>query len=321
MPPMKISPKTIPHEQFKTAIKEWLDSHQDEYIEFSTAMDRKDPWALSRIMAYASSMAKDYASALAAASVSRNGDAEFEKLEKLLIDAKIDERIVGDFYNGAPDTIAPAMLAWLYFGPSWEVMVTHNEAILREPNVGFFKRMMARVLVQMTIKRSISLGHRTKDDWDNFRRNEKKGGTSVPVTESVLSELDSPIQIMDEQKNQEPKKRGRKCHRVPLSELIVSEPEKIVGKISGWLHRLKSGQDVALLFIFLKEEGHVAVHDATAFHHAMTGHFPAHDFVGVRSMQKECDKLETSMAGGRRMLDFYDDTRMKFEAIRAHFAA
>ena len=123
---MKIEPRTIKHEKFKEMVKEWLDTHREEYCAFAEEVSKRDRSGFQQIFLYAQSIAPAYANAVKSR-MADNRDEGFDDLEKLLEDADIGRTILRDFQSENPDTIAPAMLAWLYFGNSWELMVSYNE--------------------------------------------------------------------------------------------------------------------------------------------------------------------------------------------------
>ncbi|WP_300921824.1 DUF6043 family protein [uncultured Muribaculum sp.] len=53
---MKIEPRTITHEQFKSLIKEWLDTHREEYCAFAEEVSKRDRSGFQQIFLYAQSM-------------------------------------------------------------------------------------------------------------------------------------------------------------------------------------------------------------------------------------------------------------------------
>ncbi len=139
---MKIEPRTIKHEKFKEMVKDWLDTHREEYCAFAEEVSKRDRSGFQQIFLYAQSIAPAYANAVKSR-MADNRDEGFDDLEKLLEDADIGRTILRDFQSENPDTIAPAMLAWLYFGNSWELMVSYNEEIIQDKESGFFNRLMA----------------------------------------------------------------------------------------------------------------------------------------------------------------------------------
>lgn len=221
------------------------------------------------------------------------------------------------------------MLAWLYFGNSWETMVSYNEEMIQDKNVSFSHRMKARFMVFVAIRMSIINEHRTKEDWRQFRKIQKSIGSIVPVTDSVIEEMDEEklettsaddgaSETTDE--NKEPKKRGRKKVRETLDNLIPNNTDHVKVKISEFLKLRSSGNDLAMLYIFLQEESLICSCDITTFHNALSEHYPEHKLVGLRGVQKAHQQLTTPMMGGKRMIDLGQDKK-NLENIRIHFAA
>ncbi|WP_353656029.1 DUF6043 family protein, partial [Muribaculum intestinale] len=50
---MKIKPRTIKHEKFKEMVKEWLDTHREEYCAFAEEVSRRDRSGFIQIFEYA----------------------------------------------------------------------------------------------------------------------------------------------------------------------------------------------------------------------------------------------------------------------------
>ena len=207
-------------------------------------------------------------------------------------------------------------------------MVSYNEEIIQDKESGFFNRLMARAMIYFIIRRSIQNEHRTRQDWDNFRKIQKSMGSVVPVTDSAIAELDeeeSPAtadstdaEMTDEKK--EPRKRGRKKVRETLDNLIPDNTDRIKGKITEFLKLRSSGNDLALLYIYLHEDSHIRSCDISTFHDALSEHYPEHKFVGLRGVQKAHQQLTTPMMGGKRMIDMGQDKK-NLDNIRNHFEA
>ncbi len=263
------------------------------------------------------------------ARMSDNRDEDFGSLEKLLEDADIATQLVDEFQSQKPESIVPALLAWLYFGNSWELMVAYNEELIQDKNSSFFYRCMARMIIRFVIKRSIKIEHRTKENWENFRKSQKSMGSFVPVTDDAIEEIeneDSTITsevIADEEiaiSTTEPKKRGRKKVRVSLDSLLPNDTERMKDRISEFLKLRSSGNDLAMLYIFLHEESHICGCDITTFHNALTEHYSEQKLVGLRGVQKAHQFLTTPMMGGKRMIDMGQDKK-NLDNIKVHFAA
>lgn len=95
--------------------------------------------------------------------------------------------------------------------------------------------------------------------------------------------------MTDEKK--EPRKRGRKKVRESLDNLIPDNTDRIKGKISEFLKLRSSGNDLAMLYIYLHEDSHIRSCDISTFHDALSEHYPEHKFVGLRGVQKAHQQL------------------------------
>ena len=322
---MKILPKTIKHEKFKEMVRLWLDNHREEYCAFVEEVSKRDRTGLLRIFQYAQFVAPGYAKVVTA-KLSDKDDEDLGSIEKFLEDADVASKMVEEFQSQRSESIVPSMLAWLYFGNSWEMMVAYNEEIIQDKKSSFIDRLKARFVIYVAIKGSIKNEHRTKEDWEHFRKVQKSMGSVIPVTDSAIDEMkEAPAvpEVNDDEtgdEKKEPLKRGRKKIRASLDPLIPDDTDRVKGKISEFIKLRSSGSDIAMLYIFLQEESHICSCDITTFHNALSEHYPEHRFVGLRGVQKAHQQLTTLMMGGKRMIDLGQDKK-NFENIRLHFAA
>lgn len=322
---MKILPKTIKHEKFKEMVRQWLDTHREEYCAFVEEVSKCDRTGLIRIFQYAQFVAPGYAKVVMN-KLSDKDNEDLSPIEKFLTDADIASKMVEEFQSQRPESIVPAMLAWLYFGNSWEMMVAYNEETIQDKNSNFMNRLKARVVIYAAIKGSIKNEHRTKEDWEHFRKVQKSMGSMIPVTDSAIDEMEEEPtnsetnngEIGDERK--EPLKRGRKKIRASLDTLIPNDTDRMKVKIWEFIKLRSSGSDIAMLYIYLQEESHIGSCDITTFHNALSEHYPEHKFVGLRGVQKAHQQLVTPMSGGKRMIDLGQDKK-NLENIRLHVAA
>lgn len=325
---MKIKPRTIKHEKFKEMVKEWLDTHREEYCAFAEEVSRRDRSGFIQIFEYAQLAAPGYANVVMA-KMSEKNPKDLDSIEKFLRDADIASTLVDGFQSQKPDSIVPAMLAWMYFGNSWETVVSYNEEMIQDKDTGLSDRIKARFMILVTIQMSIVNGHRTREDWREFRKIQKSMGSIVPITDTVIEEMeeerpeaaltdDEVSEVTDEKK--EPKKRGRKKVRETLDNLIPDDTDRIKGKISEFLKLRSSGNDLAMLYIYLHEDSHIRSCDISTFHDALSEHYPEYKFVGLRGVQKAHQQLTTPMMGGKRMIDMGQDKK-NLDNIRNHFEA
>lgn len=324
---MKIEPRTITHEKFKEMVKSWLDTHREEYCAFAEEVSKRDRSGFQQIFQYAQFAAPGYANAVMA-KMSEKDPKDLDSIEQFLRDADIASTLVDDFQSQNPDSIVPAMLAWLYFSNSWETMVAYNEELIQDKDSSFVDRIKARFVIFATIKMSIANGHRSKEDWQEFRKIQKSMGSVVPVTDSAIDEFDkeesaatadsTDAETTYEKKEQ--RKRGRRKVRETLDNLIPDNTDRIKGKITEFLKLRSSGNDLAMLYIYLHEDSHIRSCDISTFHDALSEHYPEYKFVGLRGVQKAHQQLTTPMMGGKRMIDMGQDKK-NLDNIRIHFEA
>ena len=155
-------------------------------------------------------------------------------------------------------------------------------------------------------------------------------GSLVPVTDDAIEEFkveDSTTATSEVMADEEtatqtikPKKRGRKKVRASLDSLLPNDTERMKDRIYEFLKLRSSGNDLAMLYIFLHEESHICGCDITTFHNALTEHYPEQKLVGLRGVQKAHQFLTTPMMGGKRMIDMGQDKK-NLDNIKVHFAA
>lgn len=326
---MKIQPHTIKHEKFKELVKGWLDTHREEYCAFANEVSKRDRSGFQHIFQYAQFAAPTFADAVMARMPDNREEDLVGSLEKLLEDSDLAAKLVDEFQSQKPESIVLALLVWLHFGNSWELMVAYNEELIQDKNSSFFYRCMARMIIRFAIKRSIKIEHRTKEAWENFRESQKSMGSPVPVTDEAIEEFKvedpkkAPVVIVDEEiatQTIKPKKRGRKKVSVSLDSLLPNDTERMKDRIFEFLKLRSSGNDLAMLYIFLHEESHICGCDITTFHNALTEHYPEQKLVRLRGVQKAHQSLTTPMMGGKRMIDM-GQHKKNLNNTKIHFAA
>ena len=101
-------------EQFKQDVKEWLNSHPEEYDRFVTEVNNKSAIGLQKVFKLGwkltPQMMRKYQDEC-------HGDlADEHRLQSYSADADAARLLVAEFRNLQNDSIVPAMLAWLYYG-------------------------------------------------------------------------------------------------------------------------------------------------------------------------------------------------------------
>lgn len=119
------------YDNFKRLIKEWLDSHPNEYADFVEEMNDKKFKGFFNIFNTAVRLVPKYKEA-ARKRIGDDRNPDFEELENVLLQSDLAEKIVNEFHTPNKRSIVPAMLAWLYYGRSYECMVEQGEELTKE---------------------------------------------------------------------------------------------------------------------------------------------------------------------------------------------
>ncbi len=160
------------YDNFKRLIKEWLDNHPDEYADFVEEMNDKKFKGFFKVFKIATKLAPKYKEA-ARKRIGDDRTPDFEELENILLHSDLAEKIVNEFHNPNKKSIVPAMLAWLYYGRSYECMVEQGEELTQRKDIPKLYKWLISGMVKFIIRKSITNGMRSKEDWQVFRKQQK----------------------------------------------------------------------------------------------------------------------------------------------------
>lgn len=275
-------------DNFKQQIKDWMDSHPEEYDCFEEEMNRKDNAGYQQILTKAFSLVPKYQKIIRKR-VNQASTEDISDIETLFSENDLAKSIIDEFEKTSPESIVPAMLSWLYFGKSFERMVERGEEIRRNPETSFAERIVILPVIKLVISRSISLGLRTKADWEKHRE-WMKLAESENIMEWAMDD------ITDKKKTV-----GRKSD-------IRSLPEELIQSIENFLRSSNSQRDIACLKIALEELLFSKPGGIKAFRDTL--HKQYHDkdihIIPERGIQKAYKEL-TDLIGGTRVKDLKEN--------------
>ena len=156
------------YEAFKAKLREWMNTHPDEYAAFEEAMNARDYAGCQSVIFQAMSLIPWYRRLMSA----KANEGLFEHVDEIEQAAQQHDlagKIIRECEQPGKDSTLPAMLCWLYFGKSFERMVERCEELRRSPDLGFLQKMTMSATIKLLISRSIKLELRTKQDWDAHR--------------------------------------------------------------------------------------------------------------------------------------------------------
>lgn len=276
-------------EHFKQEIKEWLDSHPEEYDRFVAEVNDKSAVGLYKVfnvgMRLAPKLMRRYRTEC-------HGDlADERKIQDYVADADTAKLLVDEFHGIDKGSIVPAMLAWLYYGKCYETMVNQLEAEAKNPKNNFIEQKIAAIMVRIVIKSSIRNKMRTKEDWESFKR-EKKAIEKGIVMESCIEEME----VVDEPIGEVTVKEEQSLH---LRDYLLGNQETLLKKIKLRVSTQHTGTDLARLYFALQEEQLLSHCDVTTFHRLLANEMPNCDLKSVRNLQIAIKKLNDSTNKGK----------------------
>lgn len=259
----------------KRILKEWKASHHDEYCCFTDWMHDRDGSGFTEIFAHAVAFLPAFEKEIINRVKDDNADG-VESIETLLKDNNLETHLLKGL--NAPHikgSIFLPMMAWLFFGRSFECMVEHGENLIKDKRQNFLMRIAIKSNIKMIIRRSIEIGARKESDWINFVEEQREMGDEPSVTVNAIAKFRS---IDDEEKKaakQSETKRsaGRMAKRRSLKELLPNGDKYLFDSLDNHVMLRNSGKDFAMLYIVLHEGQALARTNIVEFHAALSDRY------------------------------------------------
>ena len=207
----------LTYEQFKADILQWKNTHREEYCRFARLMTNGDE---RQYLAICRSIFKQLPKIKTEWELCWNDDSkdDFNDIDLLFKEESVPKQIVETFQkqrenNNSNDSVlvslwgrvksffsgkyrhitlsAPLVLSWLYYGKSFEAMVSMIDKQMKHPKVDNADRQSCSFVAKQIIDVSIKNGFRTKADWDRyFSMNDaiEKGNIGEWALHSVINE-------------------------------------------------------------------------------------------------------------------------------------
>lgn len=208
----------LTYEQFKADILQWKNTHREEYCRFARLMTNGDE---RQYLAICRSIFKQLPKIKTEWELCWNDDSkdDFNDIDLLFKEESVPKQIVETFQkqrenNNLNDSVlvslwgrvksffsgkyrhitlsAPLVLSWLYYGKSFEAMVSMIDKQMKHPKVDNADRQSCSFVAKQIIDVSIKNGFRTKADWDRyFSMNDaiRKGNIGEWALQSVTDEM------------------------------------------------------------------------------------------------------------------------------------
>ena len=215
---MNMDEHKLTYEQFKADILQWKNTHREEYCRFARLMTNGDE---RQYLAICRSIFKQLPKIKTEWELCWNDDSkdDFNDIDLLFKEESVPKQIVETFQkqrenNNSNDSVlvslwgrvksffsgkyrhitlsAPLVLSWLYYGKSFEAMVSMIDRQMKHPKVDNADRQSCSFVAKQIIDVSIKNGFRTKADWDRyFSMNDaiRKGNIGEWALQSVTDEM------------------------------------------------------------------------------------------------------------------------------------
>ena len=313
------------YDNFKRLIKEWLDSHPNEYADFIEEMNDKKFKGFFKVFNVATRLLPKYRQ-VADKRISDERNPDFEKLENILLESNLAEKIVSEFHNPNKRSIVPAMLAWLYYGRSYECMVEQGEELTKRKDIGKLYKWLVSCMVKFIIRKSISTGMRTKEDWLNFRKQQKAIEENTLIEWSIEDEEENHIEKNDDTQTEEatpektPKTAGRKADTRTLPELLIENQDVFIEKIGARLKTKSTDTDIARLYIALVEYRFMRQCPMKTFRNALQNQFEELKIVQERGIQKAYSHLISPYGTSKKLMKDIGEDRIAIDELKAYLS-
>ena len=308
----------LTYEQFKEDILQWKNTHREEYNCFSRLMTNGDE---RQYLAICKAIFRQLPSIRREWELSWNDDSTdgLANINMQFAENAVPGQIV-ELYrkqreenNPLPDNIppvtlwgriksffsgksskpgvtlsAPLVLSWLYYGKSFEAMVSMIEKQMKNPKADNADRLGCSLVVKQIINVSIRNGFRTRADWDRyFAMNSaiEKGNVGEWALQTITADMETDEESRDTITTRtEDSVRGPVVQRVagkkkiqerPLADYLNHENKEVVlHHIRDFISVNTSAIHQALPFYVLKELGLVAgMHTAKEYSMGLTLQF------------------------------------------------
>lgn len=307
----------LTYDQFKADILQWKNSHREEYNRFARLMTNGDERQYLSICRAIFKQLPKVKTEWELCWDDDNKD-DFNDIDLLFNEEAVPEQIVEayqkqrdenkssdktdtrfwdkvkSFFSGKSERhgvilSAPLVLSWLYYGKSFEAMVSMVNKQAANPEADRMDRQSCSWVAKRIIQVSIKNGFRTQSDWDRyFSMNDaiEKGNIGEWALRSVTDETDTDNDNNVSATNLEKAKIDtttvqrtagkKKIQEQPLAEYLDSKnKEAVISCIRNFVTVNTSAVHQALPFYVLKELRLVAgMHTAKEYSVGLTLQFP-----------------------------------------------
>ena len=234
-------------DNFKQRLKNWKESHSDEYDLFEEEMNSKNGIGYQKILSLAITLVPSYKK-LINRKANQGTFNDISDIENLFIANKLAQTLISEFDNLNKKSIIPAMLYWLYFGQSFERMVEKGEELRKSANIGYVKKFVIKSTIRLLRNKSVYLGLRTKADWkEHYQLMQQVDSNNV-----LDLEIDAKTDILVS--------KPKDNKELSLEDMIMIDDDKkplLLTKIGDYIRHGTKGKRIAWMIFALQQLGYL----------------------------------------------------------------
>jgi len=253
---------------------------------FEEEMNSQDAIGYQKIMSLAVTLVPAYQKLIKQKANQGTFD-DVSDIEDLFTENKLAQTLINEFENSDKNFIVPAMLYWLYFGQSFERIVERGEEMRKKSDISYLNKFLIKSTIDILRKKSISLGLRTKADWEEHHRLMKE------VDNSDILDL----RIDGKTKTSLAKPKDNK--ELTLEDMIMLDDEKkeiLLIKIGDYISQGIRGQKIAWMILALRQLGYLPITTSDR-----------HLFQAIR------DKFGLEIGSDKRIYNYLGETTLKYD--------
>jgi hypothetical protein len=233
---------------FKQRLKDWKETHLEDYDLFEEEMNSKDGVGYQKILSLAINLVPEYKQ-LITRKANQGTFEDISDIENLFIENKLAQKLISEFDNPSKNSsIVPAMLYWLYFGQSFERMVEKGEELRKSTDIGYVKKFFIKSTIRLLRNKSISLGLRSKADWEEHYQLMQQ----VDSNKALDLEIEARTDILVS--------KSKNNRKLSLEDMIMIDNDKkrlLLTKIGDYIRQGTKGKKIAWMIFALRQLGYL----------------------------------------------------------------
>ena len=301
----------IDTERNKENLKEWMESHPQEYGAVALEMGDADLLSVFLIGQAAFITSPEFQKRLE--DMVDTDTVNIGELVEILHKSGFTEKILTNPNRDEDwEKYRLPFASWLKYGRSSEMVIENIEDTIALSANRQAKWQLSKFLKDV-MKRLVGTSQRSRKElgeYLDYRKHIEDGN----IGEWALNGLDEDV---EEETDTPVKSNKTKRFIEDLSALVATHDQDMVNRISDWLKYNGRGIDIARLYVALVETDEIKANlTVTRFMDALKTSFPEVKIVGTRQVQKDINTLQSMLPHGKRYGKDEPENRFAIDKIK-----